>query len=184
MKVKEAPISPPELLNPPRVLAHVLKDDGSIPNSDLPLLLYEGALNLPERNAAVVLIERLLEVNHWGGSWRNGIYPYHHYHSTTHEALAVFDGTARVQFGGERGITQTVRIGDVVIIPAGVAHKNLGGSVDFAVVGAYPAGRHYDMCYGIASERPQADETIAQVPLPEADPIYGKNGPLFEHWRA
>ena len=184
MKRKQASTSPSfqELLNAPRVIAHVLKDDGVIPNSALPLLLYEGALKLPEGNSAA-LIEQLLEVNRWSGSWRNGIYPYHHYHSTTHEVLAVFNGTATVRFGGEQGMTQTVRAGDVVIIPAGVAHKNLGASADFAVVGAYPAGRHYDMCYGKASERPRADEIIARVPLPDTDPIYGTNGPLFEHWR-
>jgi uncharacterized protein YjlB len=172
----------PDPLPPPRVLAQRLKDDGVIPNSKLPLLIYEGALKLTDRNPAA-LIEQLFQANRWGGSWRNGIYPYHHYHSTTHEVLAVFSGAATVQFGGEQGVTQTVAAGDVVIIPAGVAHKNLGASADFAVVGAYPAGRYYDMRYGKPSERPQADEIIARVPLPEADPVYGPNGPLFEHWR-
>ena len=55
--------------------------------------------------------------------------------------LGVYSGTARVQLGGEGGMTHTIHPGDVIIIPAGVAHKNLGDSPDFGVVGAYPAGQ-------------------------------------------
>lgn len=73
--------------------------------------------------------------------------------------------------------------GDVVVIPAGVAHKNLGASPGFALVGAYPAGQLWDMMYGKPGERPRADENIARVPLPEADPVYGAGGPLLAHWR-
>lgn len=154
-----------------------------IPNNGrLPLIIYRDALRLPEKEPAS-MVERLLRSNTWGGTWRDGIYTYHHYHSTAHEALAVFLGSAKVQFGGKSGITQSLRAGDVVIIPAGVAHKKLGASHDFAVVGAYPAGQQWDMCYGNAGERPAADENIARVPLPKADPIFGPEGPLMEHWK-
>jgi uncharacterized protein YjlB len=117
------------------------------------------------------------------GTWRNGIYSYHHYHSTAHEVLGCYRGSAKVQFGGESGIVEELSAGDVVIIPAGVGHKNLGASADFAVVGAYPRGQDYDMNYGKPGERPRADENIARVPLPETDPIFGKDGPLLRHWR-
>jgi uncharacterized protein YjlB len=70
----------------------------------------------------------------------------------------------------------------VVIIPAGVGHKNMGSSSDFRVVGAYPPGQTWDMNYGKPNERPQADKNISRVPLPPADPIYGDNGPLVEFW--
>ena len=70
-----------------------------------------------------------------------------------------------------------------MIIPAGVGHKNLGASQDFAVVGAYPARQHWDMCHGKPGERPKADKNIARVPLPEADPVYGPNGPLVDKWQ-
>jgi len=50
------------------------------------------------------------------------------------------------------------------------------------VVGAYPNGVEWDMNYGQPKERPQADENIARIPLPELDPVYGSNGPLYEHW--
>ena len=35
--------------------------------------------------------------------WRNGIYPYVHYHSMIHEALGVARGRAKVRFGGDNG---------------------------------------------------------------------------------
>lgn len=165
----------------PEVLVRPLADDGSFPNSVLPLVLYHGVLEVPERELAAAF-EQLFGAHGWGGSWRDGIYPYHHFHSTAHEVLGVYRGSAKVQFGAERGVIEEVRPGDVMIIPAGVAHKNLGGSQDFGVVGAYPEGQDWDMNYGHANERPRVDRNIARVPLPKADPIYGERGPLMEHW--
>ena len=158
-------------------------DDGTIPNHPrLPLLVYHGALKLSGADPAAI-VERVFAVNRWGDSWRDGIYPFHHYHSITHEALGVFRGSAVVRFGGERGQTLKVAPGDVVIIPAGVGHKNLGASHDFSVVGAYPDGRDLDLKHGRAEERPAADAAILRVPLPSADPVYGAGGPLFSYWQ-
>jgi uncharacterized protein YjlB len=172
-----------DILQKPRVMAHLLADDGTYPNNDwLPLLAYRGAFSLAGQEPAA-LIEALIHANGWGGSWRNGVYGYHHYHSTTHEVLGVYGGTAKIQLGGESGVVVSIAGGDVVIIPAGVAHKNLGASRDFRVVGAYPNGHHPDMNYGRAGERPRSDENIARVPLPTLDPIYGAHGPLLQRWR-
>jgi Uncharacterized protein containing double-stranded beta helix domain len=170
-----------DLLNKAQIVATVLKDDGAIPNNTLPLLFYLAALNFEGRDAATAL-EELFETNGWGGTWRNGIYTYHHYHSTTHEVLGVYKGSATIQFGGERGIKQKITVGDVVIIPAGVAHKNLGASSDFGVVGGYPGGAEWDMNYGRPDERPAADKNIARATMPQNDPLYGPNGPLLQHW--
>jgi uncharacterized protein YjlB len=170
-----------ERVNAPRVLTFGLSDDGRIPNSKLPLLVYQNAVKLLLRDPAAVF-EEVFALNRWRGSWRNGIYTYHHYHSTAHEVLGVFSGTATVQLGGERGIKQKINAGDVLVIPAGVAHKNLGASNDFGVVGAYPIGQDWDMNYGRPEERPRADEEIARVALPELDPVYGGDGPLLERW--
>ena len=157
------------------VTARILTDDGTFPNNaNLPLLIYPGALAGDA--------EKTFRRNGWGGTWRNGIYSYHHYHSTAHEVLGVVGGTARVQLGGPDGPSFDLAPGDVVVIPAGVAHKNLESSSDFAVVGAYPAGQDYDMNYGKPGERPAADRNIEQTPLPETDPVYGSLGPLHEHW--
>jgi uncharacterized protein YjlB len=164
------------VLQTPQIVAHLLTDDGTYPNNrELPLLAYQGALCLAEQppEGAAVLIEALIRANGWGGSWRNGVYGYHHYHSTAHEVLGVCSGTVEVQFGGQDGVVVSIARGDVVIIPAGVAHKNQNASRDFYVVGAYPRGQHPDMNYGRAGERPRADEIIARVPLPTLDPIYG-----------
>jgi len=76
-----------------------------------------------------------------------------------------------------------VEPGDVVLIPAGVAHKNLGASGNLGIVGAYPPGQHPDMCYGKSQERPQADERIAAIALPQGDPVYGAHGPMQNHWK-
>jgi uncharacterized protein YjlB len=84
--------------------------------------------------------------------------------------------------GGDGGIIFDLRAGDVLVIPAGVAHKNLGATSDFAVVGAYPDGRDWDLNYGKAGERPKTDDNIAKVPLPRSDPLYGPRGPLVRHW--
>ena len=111
------------------------------------------------------------------------MYGYHHYHSTAHEVLGVYGGTAEIQLGGEDGVVVSIARGDMVIIPAGVAHKNLGSSRDFRVVGAYPRGQRPDMNYGRAGERPRADENITRVVLPAIDPIYGSHGPLMKRWR-
>jgi uncharacterized protein YjlB len=164
------------------IVTHTLPDDGVFPNNEnLPLLAYLGALNRAYQDMAAAT-EELFSANKWGGSWRNGVYPFHHYHSVAHEVLGVFSGSAKVQFGGEQGIVLTVDRGDVVIIPAGVAHKSLGSSRDFRLVGAYPLGQHPDMNYGKPGERPRADQAIARVPLPQADPVYGSGGPVAQHW--
>lgn len=167
-----------------QMLSHILKDDGTYPNNTiLPLLVYQHAVELPDYDPAA-RFENLFAAHHWGGSWRNGVYSFHHYHSTAHEVLGVYSGTARVQLGGERGVVITANPGDVVLIPAGVAHKNLGASHDFGIVGAYPAGQRPDMCYGKSEERPDADSRIARVALPQADPVYGSDGPLLKYWSA
>ncbi len=167
----------------PHVIAELLQDDGVFPNSKLPLLLYRDAVPLPGEDPASIF-EQLFALRGWRGSWRDGIYPYHHYHSTAHEVLGVYSGSARVQLGGNRGVTYDVHAGDVPIIPAGVAHKNLGEKGGFGVVGAYPEGQAWDMNYGGAGERPRVDENIARVALPKLDPVYGAEGPLLQKWAA
>jgi uncharacterized protein YjlB len=162
---------------------HLFEDDGTIPNNPrLPFLVYPGALD-PASSDLAALCEAVFAANRWDRSWRNGIYPFPHFHSTAHEALGICRGEARVRFGGARGVVLTVRAGDVVVIPAGVGHQNLGASGDFLVVGAYPPGPDWDLCTGEEGERPRVFDNIAAVPLPPADPLFGPDGPLRQHWR-
>ena len=177
------PIALPLGLNEPKVTSKILKPDGAFPNNEsLPVLIYHGAFDLVLDDPASQ-IEATFDSNLWGGIWRNGIYPYHHYHSTSHEVLACYSGDARVQLGGPSGISTTLEAGDVVIIPAGVAHKNLSCSANFRILGAYPRGQHnYDLRRGLPGERPQVDQHIARVALPDGDPVYGASGPLVAEW--
>jgi uncharacterized protein YjlB len=184
-----------------QVKSVLLQDDGRFPNNGrLPLLLYreairtggeasageppvESALAAQTAETLASAVEETFHRNGWGGSWRNGVYGMHHYHSTAHEALGVYAGSARVQLGGESGPVFEIRAGDVVVIPAGVAHKRLASSVDFAVVGAYPDGQRPDMCYGSSGERPRTEGNIRRVPSPRKDPVHGDAGPLLDLWK-
>jgi uncharacterized protein YjlB len=165
-----------------KISFEVLNDDGTFPNNkNLPLIIYKEALILPAEDAASV-IEKILHENSWENTWRNGVYGFHHYHSTAHEVLVVYSGQAEILLGGENGLHVEIKKGDVLIIPAGVAHKNILSDSDFKVIGGYPKGQDWDMNYGKKGERLQADSNIARVPLPVSDPIYGKNGPIFDYW--
>lgn len=171
-----------DILKPPEVVSELVKDDGIFPNNaKLPLLIYKDALKLPQDDPAR-LIEEIFIVNKWGNSWRWSLYGFHHYHSTAHEALGIVNGSSQVQFGGERGTILSVSSGDIIIIPAGIAHKNLSCTNNFLVVGAYPFGQSWDMNYGKPGERPATEENIKRLPLPESDPVYGANGPLIDKW--
>jgi uncharacterized protein YjlB len=156
-------------------------DSRVFPNSSLPALIYRSAVHSDDLPAA---FETRFEDNQWVGSWRNGLYRVHHYHSTAHEVLGVYRGSVRVRLGGESGSLVELEQGDVAVLPAGVAHKNEGQTSDFRVVGAYPAGTTADMQYGKRGERPRADQNIASLPVPKADPVFGAHGPLVTLWGA
>jgi uncharacterized protein YjlB len=164
------------------IIVQIIKENGNFPNNPrLPLLLYKQVLPIKENNLAQKF-EEMFEKNHWGSCWRNGIYSYHHYHSTAHEVLGIYNGWANVQFGGSDGVIVKVEKGDAVVIPAGVSHKNQGASGDFACVGAYPSGQDYDMNYGRDGERLTTDTNIERVPMPLTDPISGKSDGLINYW--
>ncbi len=158
------------------------EDDGSIPNNPtLPLLVYPQALAGHDLNPSP--LEELLAGNGWGGAWVNGVFPYHHYHSVSHEVLIVVAGEARIIFGGPEGETVEVEAGDAVVIPAGVGHCRESSGGGFSVVGAYPKGQEdYDLRTGEEGERPEVLENIRNVPRPETDPLFGEEGPLLRHW--
>jgi len=158
------------------------QDDGKIPNSKYPLLLYRNVIEKSGDKSADWL-ENTFNNNNWTNSWRWGVYDFHHYHSNTHEVLGVYLGKAKLLLGGEQGKIFDVKTGDVIVIPAGVGHKCLSHSVDFGVVGAYPDGASADMNKGEPHERPQADENIRQVPLPKTDPLHGPHGGLLDIWK-
>ena len=161
----------------------MLSDDGTFPNNPrLPLMLYTDAF-LPLGADPAADIESSFNANQWPAAWRNGVYDFHHYHSEAHEALGVYRGWAKVQFGGPGGDVIRITSGDATVLPAGTAHKLIDASPDFAVVGAYPPGQRPDMLYGKTGERPGADERIARVPMPDTDPVTGTQGGLLDAWK-
>lgn len=167
----------------PEVESHRLSPDGPFPNnSQLLLLVYRQALDETGRDVADA-VQRLLESHQWGGTWVNGVFDYHHYHSNAHEVLVVCAGSARIQFGGPSGPIVSVTAGDVGILPAGTAHKRVDASFDFVVVGGYPAGQEdYDLIRDDPSVKAAAEKRIVSVPVPGQDPLYGDDGPLLQHW--
>ena len=111
------------------------------------------------------------------------MYSQSHFHSTAHEVLCVASGKARLCFGGEKNpkrVEAELERGDVMVVPAGVAHRLLedidGG---FSMVGSYPTGRSWDMCYGRQGEEEKV-RGIWSLGWFEKDPIYGKEGPSLQ----
>jgi len=147
-----------------------------MPNSRLPVLIYRRVLEGGARG-----FDSLFRANGWGGTWRNGVYDYDHFHSNAHEVLGVDSGSAHVQLGGDEGQGVEIEAGDVVVLPAGTGHRRISKSNDFAVSGAYPLGQErYDLC---RSRTPEAELRISKVPMPASDPVRGKDGPLLSLWR-
>ncbi len=163
-------------------------DAGAIPNNPrLPVLVYRnvaGAAGEAARDAATLAtwFEKTWPKHHWRAAWRYGIYEFPHYHSTAHEVLGVYRGRASLRLGGSVGATLVVEAGDMIVLPAGTAHQNLGASEDFHVVGGYPNGQDADLLRGRSGERPAADDRIARVPLPEGDPLTGAHGAIVHAW--
>lgn len=168
--------------SPHKLFQELILPNGFFPNNPrFPLLVYKQTFAMA--NQSVHAIQQVLQRNHWGQLWVDSIYDYHHYHSTTHEVLVMIEGVGTVQFGGDEGRIYAVSQGDVVIIPAGVAHKSLHLSPGFKCIGAYPGNIDFDMKYGIAEEHPQVDEQIKRVGLPQSDPLFGEHGLLFNYWK-
>jgi uncharacterized protein YjlB len=163
---------------------YMFADDGSVPNNPaLPFLVYGSAVALDGRHDPAAVLEQLFAANGWGDSWRNGVYPFVHYHSAIHEVLGIARGTARVRFGGALGEELALNAGDVAILPAGTGHQRLAASRDFLVVGAYPPHGKYDLCRGSPEEHARAKLSIPKVPLPQKDPLFGSDGALVKLWR-
>lgn len=163
-------------------LTFVFADDGLIPNSPMPFLVYKGALELTGAHPEAT-IEKLFAANGWGAMWRNGVYDFPHYHATVHEALGIARGRAEVRFGGERGEMLEIAPGDVAILPAGTGHQCISASADLSVVGAYPPGPSMDLVRPSQQAHAKALKTIPQVALPKTDPVLGVDGPLVRLWR-
>ncbi|KAK6514104.1 hypothetical protein TWF506_008528 [Arthrobotrys conoides] len=156
-----------------------------VPNTslhDIPFIHYKYAFPKPT-NADK--IEDVLRTNSWTPSWRYTMYTDSHFHSTTHEALVVISGTAKILIGGDDNpdaVTITANTGDAMFMPSGVAHrllKDIGGrgwgaGEGFTMVGAYPVcGEEWDMCYGRGEEEGVDERVRKTAGLKVEDPVFG-----------
>lgn len=178
MPSKLSPIS----LSTLRVSKHSIPSHGLLPNSSIlnkPLLIYHSVFANPSASA---IEAQLTSVGVVDPQWRYGMYPTTHFHSTTHEVLCVSSGRARLCFGGEDNperVEPTVEAGDVMVLPAGMAHRLLEDFGGFQMVGSYPKGCDWDMCYGREGEEGKT-KSIRDVKWFERDPIYGDEGPVLD----
>ena len=168
----------------PDVQAFRFEDDGETPNNPrLPLVVYRAAVKLAGEPDPAAPFERAFARHGWGDGWRNGIYPFLHFHTATHEVLGIARGRATVEFGGAKGQALTVEAGDVVVLPAGTGHRRIEASGDLLVVGAYPRNASFDQKRPGQVDHAEAVAAIAEVPMPEMDPVHGREGPLMTLWK-
>lgn len=159
--------------------------DHEVPNNArLPVVYYPAALDLLRERDPARSFEVLFARNRWTGSWRNGIYPFRHFHPSAHEVLGLARGQARVELGGTGGRLVALRAGDVVVLPAGTAHRKVDATSDLLVVGAYPEGSCVDQRRAGEADIVEACAKAAAVALPARDPVHGGSGPLVGLWRS
>jgi uncharacterized protein YjlB len=136
-----------------------------IPNHPaFPVLVYRG-VDAPD-------VRALFAEHGWGGAWIDGVFDFHHFHSTSHEVLGVLAGAATLELGGPQGSAFDVAAGDVIVLPAGTGHRRATARAGFTVCGAYPVGQEdYDL---LRRADDAARERIRTLPAPPQDPVGGE----------
>lgn len=166
----------------------LVENNGMYPNaaSGLPVVHYHPFDTGSEEAPAAIdpsHLEQLLASNGFAPRWRFPMYEFDHFHTNTHELLVPFRGKATIMLGGGTHSLE-VRSGDVLLVPAGVAHRSVKRTPDFCMVGAYP--------HGVAQSDLTTDEDPAHVErivglglgFVGSDPVYGlrRGSPLAEAW--
>ncbi|WP_129140811.1 cupin domain-containing protein [Modicisalibacter coralii] len=155
------------------------QDDGKIPNSRLATLAFRARFGaqpqeLNRERLAAAFGERFTAYG-WRPSWRGGVFDYHHYHSTAHEAFGVLSGWGRLRLGGEAGRDVELYRGDVLVLPAGTGHCHLASSEDFLLLAAYPEDQPtLDLIGADPARHDEALARIAEVSQPAHDPLGGE----------
>lgn len=159
---------------------HVFKAGEGLPNSTLPLLFWKKRLaDCPDGEGVCALYRQ----NGWQGTWVSTVYPFWHFHTRGHEVLTCVSGSARIGLGGDAGIVAEIGVGDVTIIPAGVGHKRLQSSRDFAMAGGYPPAQEGNILRPGEIDISKAVTEISRLALPARDPISGGGDGVVAVWR-
>ncbi|KAK1837965.1 cupin domain-containing protein [Colletotrichum chrysophilum] len=188
------------------------------PNSDFPVLVYRGVLGTGDELDEDEVSEKLQQYG-WvkKGTW--GTITLKHFHPNTHECYGshssfsldtfkvsltelhpgIFQGRSELVFGeggsdpAGSGVRCWVRPGDVVVVPAGVAHASVAdekaapGEKEYRYVGVYPEESpqwRSEMGRKPLQEKQGLVEEVEGVGLPRMDPLYGVDGPLIKIWKA
>lgn len=152
----------------------LVPENGWVPNNArLPVVIYRSMLTSDDDDLAD-RFEAMCADHGWPPDWRDGVFGYHHYHSTAHETLGVFVGTAMLELGGPSGRRVEVAVGDALMLPAGTGHRCVSASEYFQVVGVYPAGMSWDICRDAPDDATRA--RIAALPDPRRDSVTGETG--------
>lgn len=152
-------------------------------NAHLPVILYRDVLDpnsTGDSDKLAEAFEAMFSRNGWPPKWRNGIFDYHHFHSSAHEVLGIAAGAADVIVGGPGGRVVHLEAGDVILLPAGTGPCLESSSGPLEVVGAYPPGQQWDIRREALTETERA--AMEALPFPNSDPVRGAQGPLLENW--
>jgi len=167
-------------MNKADIITYYFKNDGDIPNNILPVVIYKNALQHVENKD----FEFIFCQNGWSNNWHDIILTEDHFHSNTHEVLGLKSGQSRLKLGGKNGEIVSVETGDVIVLPAGVGHYSVDNSLEYQFVGGYPNGADWNLKFSLKKEDALSVlAEIATIPLPEKDPVFGADGPLFEYWK-
>jgi len=150
-----------------------IEPDKPYPANKIKLRLYRAVFD-KKQTGLDDKFHRLFSNNGWSIPWVNGVYGFHHFHATAHEALGCAAGWVIVQMGGPNGPEVKLEAGDAVLIPAGVSHKNIASSPDYSILGSYPHGQTPDLRRGDLAEWDEVLAEIAQVKFWDKDPVTGK----------
>lgn len=100
----------------------------------------------------------------------------------------IFRGTSTLLFGtvtpDSQGTTVSVKPGDVVVVPSGVAHSSVEASDDYAYIGVYPvdAPRWRNEFGKTPVHDPAMQRELEEVKIPGKCPVEGSEGALVKIW--
>ena len=159
------------------------KDDGIFPNSPLPLLFYRDAIRAGAKDPASIFEQSFAGMI--GPTRGETVFiPFPIITARRMKCWVFILALPLSRLGGEHGKNVEVHAGDVIVIPAGVAHQNVGASNDFGVVGVYAGGRQWGFASGCPGRAPQSRSQYCGFGNAGERSIYGVAGPLREIWKS